>query len=82
MTVAFILTYKALGGEELPQLYITSTTWFKLSLLFEKNTTQKACSISHPKNLKVVKGNFYPNSLFVPEQKGWNPKKIIPPKKE
>jgi len=56
------------------------TTWFKLSLLFEKNTKKKLvmhfCRIYHPKNLKVVKVNYSQNRLFIPVPKRWNQTKI------
>ena len=32
---------------------------------------------SHHKNLKVNKGNYSLNSLFLPEPKGWEKKQIV-----
>ena len=39
------------------------------------------CSISQPKNFKVVKGNYSPNCLFDHVPKGRNQKKIYTTKK-
>ena len=48
---------------------------------YQKKLVMHFCSISHPKNLKVVKGNYSLNCLFVPVPKGRNQKKMYTTKK-
>ena len=48
---------------------------------YKKMLVMHFCSISHPKNLKAVKGNYSLNCLFGPVPKGRNKKTVNHQKK-